>query len=518
MPEVFKELPGTSWISRNEEELEEFLTTLQVGKARKVKSSTHRLVVEADKFYLKVFCNANPLGKFKLWFHDMARREWENAKKLFDSTRLTAEPVAFGRSRNFSYFVSKSLQPCESLSAFVPGNLNTLSLKQKRALIEAFLEFLEKLRGCGFFQPDFHLDNILIISKNDDGYQFYIIDLHRASFTDAPLVFSKWAEQLTYILPCFDFLPYGDLRRFWVMLKKRYPEMEKYLPYVISRSYSRMRVHWCKREKKIRHGEHRINHEKFEGYLKPDKLPETIKKHLVAEPENLFLFCTNIYKDSRSAKIGSLEYKGNRYIFKRYNRRGFLHSLKYRFRTSRALSHWEKSIKFIYRNLPTPEILAAIEERKRGFLHISYVLSAMVGEGESGFRNHMDYLERNSPEALRHLVLMVWEMHQRGIYHGDAKLSNFIRDPGVHKYGYYVIDLDGSRFKRSVNAFERLCDLADLASSIEFFGIIDNPSGIIFNYYFSLGGESPKYLSLKRKFFYYQVKKKLSHKRRRQLG
>ncbi len=513
---ALKNFENVAWTLGNQKRFERFIKKASGSEDYEiVKSSKHRTVARIKDFYVKIFRHSNLIGKLKLRFHNMPRREWENARKLHNLTELTTEPIAYGESGNFSYFVSESLQPCEPFSVFIDKNLSQLSSKQKKQLSIRFLEFLGKLRESGFFQPDFHLDNILV-KETAEGYRFYIVDLHRASFARAPLTFSRWAEQLTYILPCFEFLQYTDLRRFWVILKTRYPVMDEYFSRILEGSYARMRRHWCKKDRKLLTNSHKILHQKFQGYLKDEKIPEALRTDLLEEPENLFRFSTYTYKDSRSAKISIIEYQKKRYIFKRYNRRGLLHTLKYTLRKSRALTHWEKSIKFAARSLPTPEILAALEERKSGILKRSYILSELVGKGAENFEAHLQYLEINSPESLKHITLLLWEMHQRGIYHGDAKVSNFIYDPSVSKYRYFIIDLDGSRFKRSVNTLERLSDLVDLASSIEFLNLVKNPSEIIFNYYFSLGKIAHKNLRLKKKLFLRMVEKKLAHKRRRQ--
>ncbi len=518
MIKLLQNIEKADWVVDSREEHSRFLDEVLGGKQiREVKSSRHRTVIRVSDYYVKVFHHANLPGKLKLILHNMPRREWENARKLFALTGLTARPISFGKSADCTFFVSKSLQPCVSLADFFSGAGENPKVNRKRLMI-SFLHFLEKLRDAGFFQPDFHLNNILLREMAERDPMFFIVDLHRAFFATAPLSFRKWAEQLTYILPCFDFLPYEDLKRFWIIFTKKHPPIAPYYPYILDRSYRRMRAHWVKKKRKIDFSIRKIKSRSFQGYVAREKLPEEICKHLEREPEHLFRFEVHKYKDSRSAKISLIECENEKYIFKKYNRRGVIHTLKYFFRTSRALSHWKKSIFFRLRGLPTPEILASLEERKHGLLRRSFILSKMEGEGANSFATHQEYLKRNFPESLKHLALLVWEMHQRGIYHGDAKLSNFIPAPEVRKYRYYVIDLDGTKFKKSVNRYERMKDLADLASSIEFLGIVDKPSKIIFKYYRRLCERASREKGVNERIFNHFVTKRLMHKKKRQGG
>ncbi len=512
-----EDIEKATWSVEDAEEHLRFMkAAAEIDRAREVKSSRHRTVIRVSDYYVKIFHHGNPSGRLKLLFHNMPFREWENATKLYRATGLTAKPISFGKSAECSFFVSKSLEPCQSVATLISSNWGGLNSGQKMIVMDKFLDFLERLKSSGFFQPDFHLDNILVKGSKAPNFNFFIVDLHRARLGNAALTPSMWAEQLTYILPCFDFLSYWELRRFWIVLKKRHPEMVSHYPYILKKSYARMSNHWCKKEKRLRFDANKIKYGKFAGYVKSENLAEEIKKLLMTEPEKLFTFGTHTYKDSRSAKISIVEINGEKYIFKRHNRRGRLHTLKYIFRASRAISHWKKSIKFSMRNLPTPEILAAFEERKHGFLERSYVLLRMVGTGANSFSGHLVCLKEDPVFYLRRLTLVLWEMHQRGIFHGDAKLSNFIPDPQVPKYMYHIVDLDGSKFKKSVHALERISDLADFASSVAFLNIAPNAPEIIFNYYFSLGRFKHENLVLKKKLFHYLVLKKVRHKEKRQ--
>ncbi|HDM78384.1 MAG TPA: hypothetical protein ENG51_18270, partial [Deltaproteobacteria bacterium] len=109
---ALKNLENVAWTLGNQKRFERFIKEASDSEDHEiVKSSKHRTVVRIGDFYVKIFRHSNVIGKLKVRFHNMPRREWENARKLHDLTRLTAEPIAYGESGDFSYIVSESLQP-----------------------------------------------------------------------------------------------------------------------------------------------------------------------------------------------------------------------------------------------------------------------------------------------------------------------------------------------------------------------------------------------------------------------
>lgn len=126
-----------------------------------------------------------------------------------------------------------------------------------------------------------------------------------------------------------------------------------------------------------------------------------------------------------------------------------------------------------------------------------------------GFLNEENFREDYSAnkELLQKLVYFLYTLHEKGIFLGDTKFTNFYYREGE---GFKIFDLDGiSFYKRKLNPKERLKDLAPLAMTLEWIGLplVDH---FLFKTYQSF------YSSLEKDLFSY-FKDLINYKRQKRL-
>ena len=171
-------------------------------------------------------------------------------------------------------------------------------------------------------------------------------------------------------------------------------------------------------------------------------------------------------KHSKRAKLAAIRFEGRRYILKRYNVKGWRHRFKRLLAPSPAWQIWRANRAMEMRDIPTSRLLAAVDVGKGFGYRCSYALYAYIDGVSEGFRKLQDAFtdDQKRPHVMRRLARLTWELHQKGVQHGDLKLSNIIWPCDEKKGPLQVIDLDAARFGQYLRDGQRISDLKNLAS------------------------------------------------------
>jgi tRNA A-37 threonylcarbamoyl transferase component Bud32 len=152
-----------------------------------------------------------------------------------------------------------------------------------------------------------------------------------------------------------------------------------------------------------------------------------------------------ILKNGNTCFVSHVKWNGKDVVVKRYNHKGFVHSLRHTLKRSRARQGWLHAHRLKMLRIATPRPLAYIERRKGLLIWESYLVTEYV----SG-PNFADILRRgNRSEAERSKAAgPVLELLERlavnRITHGDLKHTNIL----VTKEGPVLTDLDGMKVHR----------------------------------------------------------------------
>lgn len=152
-----------------------------------------------------------------------------------------------------------------------------------------------------------------------------------------------------------------------------------------------------------------------------------------------------IFKRGNTCFVSRVRFGTLDIVVKRYNHKGWLHSLRHTLKGSRARRCWLTAHRLRQWNIPSPRPLAFIEQRTRGILRQSYFLSAFV-EGASldqFLKSSASFEEKQ--KLLEQIETLFSRLTQNKMTYGDPKPSNFLLTPQNQPV---LIDLDSIRIHR----------------------------------------------------------------------
>jgi len=186
---------------------------------------------------------------------------------------------------------------------------------------------------------------------------------------------------------------------------------------------------------------------------------------------------SDIIKDSNSVKAGITNYKNFRLFIKRYNDRGLLHRIKYRIKIPRPLNALETFSHLIRKNsnISVANHICAIQIQRR-LLEKSFSFSIQKAVENTipvaEIINKCKVSITEQIKLLEMLVSAISSVHSAGVYHGDAKLTNFFFRNNTDDYTCGIWDLDVARIYDEIPLKMRAKDLARISAS--FLSLISN--------------------------------------------
>lgn len=433
-----------------------------------VKENKRRAVYSVGAYFVKVYKFHGPIERWKQFLDNGARREWRISKHLFNTCGHTPEPVAFGWAPGISVFITRSVEPCLTAGEFTAQKWGLLQPKERYKVVDRFADFIVHLYRSDLLQRDFNLGNILVA---DDFSRFFAVDLQQARILRQSLTEREIACNLSYLLPPFQHIEDRYKRRFFSNLVNKYPETRPLHRKIHIWAFKKMRRHWLRKTprvlKTISHNNNFVVTRSIKGYLETE-IDADIRKILLQNPDDLFCYATQHHKKSKRSRVSAIVLNGKKYILKRYNLKSWFHRCRRICGPSRAWKVWKNAHLFSARGIPTPKLLASIDLGKGISYQGSFALYEYIEGASKSYETLKDYYltQPTRQKILEKLAALLCEMHQKGIYHGDAKISNFIWVETDGKTKVSVIDLDSLRLVRNVTNWQRLSDLKNMASSL----------------------------------------------------
>jgi len=147
-----------------------------------------------------------------------------------------------------------------------------------------------------------------------------------------------------------------------------------------------------------------------------------------------------ILKDGDVSDVSRITWNDRDVVVKRYNHVGFVHSLRYTIKRSRARKGWLNAGYLHSLGIPTPRSLAYIEQRKGLLVWKSYLVTEYVkGRKLWNFLRDDDITESRRSDELRKIAGLLDRLWKCRITHGDLKHTNTLMTEG----GPVLTDLDG---------------------------------------------------------------------------
>ncbi len=185
-----------------------------------------------------------------------------------------------------------------------------------------------------------------------------------------------------------------------------------------------------------------------------------------------------VIDDVDKSVVVSLSLEGpegrERIAVKRYDKPSFKRKLKDIFRASKAMREWKIGNRLWEKGIPVALPLAVGERRRWRVLRDSFLISREI-EGVIQLRKYIfalrpprkEEVKREKKELFAVLAGKLWELHERGCFHGDLNTSHILVRRGPLPE-FYFVDFESSRWGK-VSLRQRIKDLARLNESMPSF-------------------------------------------------
>jgi tRNA A-37 threonylcarbamoyl transferase component Bud32 len=405
-----------------------------------------RAIPGRRKVYDAVWDNKSVIAKVfshKIHARRHLRREWLGLKRLASHGLSAPEPLFYGQTEDgkWAVVVEKIAESSTILDIF----FKTPEPTKKLSLLLMICKEVAKQHTKGILQQDLHLGNFLF---RDD--KIFALDVGQMQFlrreADRKSSISQLA-MLAFYLPDSNTQLIKELcEEYFKARGWRYGKTDEIL------FQKQLDLH---RRRMLRKG------------LK--KSMRTSKRHLRIKTNGYFAifdktFCQQtepldfienldklmdegqILKHGNTCYVSHLNWNGKDIVVKRYNHKGFTHSLRHTIKKSRARRGWLHGHRLGMLDIATPKPLAFIEQLKAKVIWKSYLVTEYV-EG----RKLYDFLKNSDATKEQHQIInnqikeLLDEMEKNHITHGDLKHTNIL----VTDKGLVLTDLDGMKVHKS---------------------------------------------------------------------
>jgi tRNA A-37 threonylcarbamoyl transferase component Bud32 len=152
-----------------------------------------------------------------------------------------------------------------------------------------------------------------------------------------------------------------------------------------------------------------------------------------------------ILKNGNTCYVSGITWNGREVVVKRYNHKGFIHSLRHTIKRTRARRSWLHAHRLGMLNVATPRPLAYIERRRGMLVWESYLVTECVkGQRLYDFLRDDNVPEQQRSEAAEAVTEMLNKLGEYHISHGDLKHSNIL----LAEKEAVLTDLDGMKVCR----------------------------------------------------------------------
>lgn len=368
------------------------------------------------------------------------RRELRGLEELRARGPAAPETLFYGRTDESGLaLVTAMIEGAQNLRE----RLEATSGEVREEAAAAMVRYTAAMHRAGVIQRDLHAGNFLIV-----GETLTALDPAQMRFFEEMPTLRKRLENLAVLLASISGLdaacrrrllrtyftatgePFGEVEQelFETLLEPRKRRLLEMLMRKTTRSCTRyVRV-------KTRHAR---------GVFRRDVWDERAAKAL-AEGIEQTMAGGEPLKRGNTCTVCRVRVGGRDAVIKRYNHRGWGHSLRHTIQGTRALRCWRHEWRLIYSEIATAAPLGFVETMAGPVVRQSYLICEYV-EGVS----LREFMQQAGPAERTRMIeaveTLLGELGRLGISHHDLKLTNFIVRGGEPA----LIDLDSIRMHRS---------------------------------------------------------------------
>lgn len=388
-----------------------------------------------------------------------ARRALKAAGMLAENGFEVPVVIAIGEFRSGffnkeDFLVTLEVRNAKQIYQIVPESLGSSTdeqLRGKRELIRKFGRTIGRMHARGIFHGDLRLGNVLAKRENDN-WRFFFLDNERTrKFRRLPARLRlKNLVQLNLTSP--NLLTNTDRMRFfkeyWAQSgngksKKQKIALIKKIVRRTNRRLSQKSRGGSKLRKSLQTNARylRIKTSKYLAVFDRSFCAETGPLNFMEQIDAL-MDKGQILKKDNTSYVSRLMWNDSDIVVKRYNHKGFTHSLRHTIKGSRARRAWLYAHRLMILQIATPKPLAYIEQRKGLLVWKSYLVTEYVdGQKLYHFLRNGSVTHQQRSAATRQIMDLLNHLGQYRITHGDLKHTNIL----ITENGPVLTDLDAMK-------------------------------------------------------------------------
>jgi tRNA A-37 threonylcarbamoyl transferase component Bud32 len=368
------------------------------------------------------------------------KREWRGLSLLQRRGLSSPAPLFYGRTEDGQWAVV--VEKIANMSTVLDVLGETTDEAKKLRLLALVCKELAKQHNKGVLQKDLHLGNFLL---GDD--KVFAIDLGQMRFFSRQIGRKESISQLASLM---GYLSVGDTKSIAELCE----------------AYAQGRG-WCFGRSDEALLQKQLSAHRKKGVNKGlKKCLRTSKRHLRIKSRRYVAvfercFCRGaepldfveqidalmdegrILKNGNTCYVSGITWNGREVVVKRYNHKGFIHSLRHTIKGTRARRGWLNGHRLGMLNIATPKPLAYIERRRGLLIWESYLITEYVeGQKLYDFLRDSNVTEEERLKVTEQIKELLERLGKHRITHGDLKHSNIL----ITDTGPVLIDLDAIKF------------------------------------------------------------------------
>ena len=367
------------------------------------------------------------------------RREWRGLKLLASHGISAPVPLFYGHTEDGHCVVV--VQKIPESSTILDIFLKTPDPAKKLNLLTLICKEMVKQHLKGVLQKDLHLGNFLL---SED--KVFALDAGQMQFLRCEIGRKSSISQLAMLAY---YLPVNDTQAITVFCEEYFKDRGwRFGKADQSLFQKKLATHQRKMIRKglkkcMRTGKRQLR-VKTNGYIAMfDKVfcQETKSLGFIEELDKL-MDEGQILKNGNTCYVSRLILNDHDVVVKRYNHKGFIHSLRHTIKKSRARRGWLQGHRLRMLNISTPKPLGYIEQLEKRLIWKSYLVTEYVnGQKLYDFLQDRNATKEQHSKIIQQIKGLLDKMGKYHITHGDLKHSNIL----VTDSGPVLTDLDGMK-------------------------------------------------------------------------
>ncbi len=377
------------------------------------------------------------LDKFSAWRH--LKREWRGLKLLQQRGLNCPEPLFFGKTQDGRRVIvlEKIADSSTVLDVFCQAAEPTAKLD----LLLLVCNEMAKQHQKGVFQKDLHLGNFLIKDE-----KVFAIDPSQMSFSSCELGRKESISQLALLarsMPEDRPEDIDRLRQAYALARGwNFGKTDDALFQKQSAVHTRKGIR-NELKKGLRTSKRylRVKSGSYLAVFTRDFCRDAEPFDFIEQIDSL-MDNSRILKDGNTCYVSCARWNNKDVVIKRYNNKGFIHSLRHTLKRSRARRGWLGGHRLRLLNIATPRPVAYIEQRRGPLIWKSYLVTEYVqGQNLHVFLEDEHVTGQQRLKAAEQIAKVINKLGNYKISHGDLKHSNIL----ITADGPVLTDLDAMK-------------------------------------------------------------------------